>query len=68
MGYIIHSFVLQKKINKQKSELQKKKYGWMKSRVGRLILSKGNFVSFVDMFSLFEVCTFLSEKPMFLIA
>jgi len=40
----------------------------MKSRVGRLILSKGNFVSFVDMFSLFEVCILLSEKPMFLIA
>jgi len=40
----------------------------MKSRVGRLILYKGNFVSFVDMFSLFEVCTLLSKKLMFLIA
>ena len=40
----------------------------MKSRVGRLILSKRNFVSFVDMFSLPEACILLSEKPMFLIA
>jgi len=40
----------------------------MKSRVGRLILSKENFVSFVDMFSLSEVCILLSEKPMLLIA
>jgi len=60
------------KKNKQKSELLKKKHkkndGWMKSRVGRLILSKGNFVSFVDMFSLSEVCILLFEKPIFLIA
>jgi len=37
-------------------------------RVGRLILSKGNFFWIVDMFFLSEVCILLSEKPMFLIA
>jgi len=39
-----------------------------KSRIGKVIPSKGNIVSIVDMFSLSEVCILLSEKPMFLIA
>jgi len=47
---------------------ERKNDGWKKSRVGRLILSKGNFVSIVDIFSLSEVCILLFEKPMFLIA
>ena len=75
MGCIIHSFVLLKKkkerkrkINKRVNYKKKYIYGWIKSRVSRLILSKENFVAFVDMFSLSEVCILLSEKPMFLIA
>jgi len=43
---------------------KERKYdGWKKSRIGRLIHSKGNFVSIEDMFSLSEVCILLSKKP-----